>query len=316
MHQLHVLISATKGRRSIAASRAAKPVPSMLSIWCWHCGISKKPANTTRSSQGMTILPGLVFIWLIEAATVVTWIRTSSASFFVTGQKTVPPVPHRTFPSAKKRSPERRASYSRPRTWIRKRSTFPSHHPRYWSSLQGKNSKTRFWGAHFWKIPHIGWCSRCASLQIQPWRCRALGKQTPSCYIPAANFSAAVSCQKLASNEQRAIVLESFHQEPYSLTVISEGNVGHRPPNWPKYWSPRSHWLWCLRVLKATWTSSCAIMKVSELCCHLLGVSVAIYINHFNEKIMMFTVYHWIMAKFSWFSGLMGKSWSYNVVTP
>ena len=152
------------------------------------------------------------------------------------------------------------------------------------------------------KLPSVGNAFR----NIQPWRCRALGKQTPSCYIPAANFSAVVSCQKLASNEQRAIVLESFHQEPYSLTVISEGNVGHRPPNWPKYWSPRSHWLWCLGVLKAKWTS----------CCHLLGVSVAIYINHFNEKIMMFSVYHWIMAKFSWFSGLMGKSWFYNVVTP
>lgn len=264
----------------------------MLSIWCWHCGISYRNLPTR---------PDLLREWPYFQA----WCSS--------GWSKLPLW----WPFPPRRSAPRSEGH---RTPVRERESArgppsPSH-PRYWSSLQGNNSKTRFWGAQFWKIPHIGWCSRCASLQIQPWRCRALGKQTPSCYIPAANFSAVVSCQKLASNEQRAMVLESFHQEPYFLTVISEGNVGHRPPNWPKYWSPRSHWLWCLGVLKAKWTSSCAIMKVSELCCHLLGVSVAIYINHFNEKIMMFSVYHWIMAKFSWFSGFSWENHDLIMLLP
>ena len=137
-------------RRKGASQGSSSKCQRMRPPWC-------KEHNTTQSSQGMAILPGLVFIWLIEAATVVTWIWTARLNFRALKKKRSPSPPstHRTFPSAKKRSPERRASYSRPRTWIRKRSTFsaetrwggpPSpevmgYHPRYWSWL-GKNSKT------------------------------------------------------------------------------------------------------------------------------------------------------------------------------
>lgn len=129
-----------------------------------------------------------------------------------------------TLPSAKKRSPERRASYSRPRTWIRRRSTSMCRHvsacvPMFlairlllqnlcrilelshknlfaWfpktcitetTSLH-RNSFQNVWGV---LIPSLlsskSWClwsTARKKAEIRPWWCHAPWKPSPNCYIP------------------------------------------------------------------------------------------------------------------------------------